>query len=205
LIQGHMLISVLHQTRLVHGPMVARPSTPTYIYLRAHQRNDDAINAQLIYTNPIYGMRICTMLRPHALRLAAAAAHFPRPRAGLSTKASGPLRILFCGSDDFSCESLSALHREHVRNPRLVESLDVMVRPPKRTGRGLKQFREVPCKTLADSLSLTVHERDTFRGWPVSCWAWPLVSTSRADMRSYRKKLISSLPSRLAYLFRRES
>jgi methionyl-tRNA formyltransferase len=122
--------------------------------------------------------------------MAARVSSLPRRRwyhAGISTKAPDPLRILFCGSDAFSCESLNVLHREHVENPGLVESLDVMVRPPKRTGRGLKQFREgksiflkitcansltnmelVPCKLLAENLGLTVHERDTFRGWSVS-------------------------------------
>lgn len=56
--------------------------------------------------------------------------------------ASDPLRILFCGSEEFSCESLAALHREHVSNGRLVEALEVMVRPAKRTGRGLKHLRQ---------------------------------------------------------------
>lgn len=55
---------------------------------------------------------------------------------------SDPLRILFCGSDAFSCASLHALHEEHRKNRRLVESLDVMVLPAKRTGRGFKQIRE---------------------------------------------------------------
>lgn len=57
--------------------------------------------------------------------------------------ATDPLRILFCGSDAFSCESLRALHGEHVRGKGgLIESLDVMVLPPKRMGRGLKLLRE---------------------------------------------------------------
>jgi hypothetical protein len=57
-------------------------------------------------------------------------------------RTSDPLRILFCGSDAFSCESLKALHREHVANKALIESLEVMVLPGKRTGRGLKQIRQ---------------------------------------------------------------
>lgn len=57
--------------------------------------------------------------------------------------ATDPLRILFCGSDAFSCESLRALHCEHVRDQgALVEALDVMVLPPRRTGRGLRQLWE---------------------------------------------------------------
>ncbi|KAK2592677.1 Methionyl-tRNA formyltransferase [Conoideocrella luteorostrata] len=84
----------------------------------------------------------------------------------LSKKASSdPLRILFCGSDAFSCASLRALHSENVQNRGLVEALDVMVLPGKRTGRGLKQIREVPCKTVAEELGLPIHQRDTFRNW----------------------------------------
>lgn len=60
----------------------------------------------------------------------------------LTTSASEPLRILFCGSDEFSCASLRALHTEHETNKTLVESLEVMVLPGKRTGRGFKQLRE---------------------------------------------------------------
>ncbi|EGU87006.1 hypothetical protein FOXB_02400 [Fusarium oxysporum f. sp. conglutinans Fo5176] len=61
---------------------------------------------------------------------------------------SDPLRILFCGSDEFSCASLKALHEEHRHNKKLVESLDVMVLPPRRMGRGFKTLREVPSQNL---------------------------------------------------------
>lgn len=59
-----------------------------------------------------------------------------------TTAARDPLRILFCGSDNFSCASLEALHREHVSNGKLIEALDVMVLPPKWAGRGNKELRE---------------------------------------------------------------
>lgn len=52
------------------------------------------------------------------------------------------LRILFCGSDEFSCESLRAVNAEHNQNKELIESLEVMVLPPKRVGRGYKTIRE---------------------------------------------------------------
>lgn len=66
-----------------------------------------------------------------------------RPRySHTSSRTSDPLRILFCGSDGFSCESLRALHREYVRDKGLVEALDVMVLPGKRMGRGFKMVRE---------------------------------------------------------------
>ncbi|KAH7262086.1 formyl transferase [Fusarium tricinctum] len=78
---------------------------------------------------------------------------------------SDPLRILFCGSDDFSCASLKAVHEEYARNKKLIESLDVMVLPPKRMGRGFKTLREVPCKLLAEDLGLKIHQRETFTKW----------------------------------------
>ncbi|KAL4956973.1 formyl transferase [Aspergillus filifer] len=83
----------------------------------------------------------------------------------LSTKAHDSLRILFCGSDDFSIASLQALHAEHVKQPDRIASIDVVCRPGKRVGRGLKQIREVPIKAAATKLSLPIHEIDTFRGW----------------------------------------
>ncbi|KXJ90859.1 formyl transferase [Microdochium bolleyi] len=81
------------------------------------------------------------------------------------TKRSDPLHILFCGSDDFSCASLEAIHLEHRRNPDLISSIDVVVRPGKPTGRGLKIIRQPPLQGLASSLGLRIHERDTFTGW----------------------------------------
>ena len=82
-----------------------------------------------------------------------------------STKISEPLRILFCGSDEFSIASLQALHREHQAQPELIESIDVVCRPPKRVGRGLKQVREVPIADVARSLHLKLHQINTFTGW----------------------------------------
>lgn len=63
-------------------------------------------------------------------------------RSSSSQKVSDPLRVLFCGSDEFSCASLQALRDEHVRNPSLIRSIDVVVRPGKPTGRGYKAIRE---------------------------------------------------------------
>ncbi|KAI1850204.1 hypothetical protein JX266_004062 [Neoarthrinium moseri] len=80
-------------------------------------------------------------------------------------KASDPLRILFCGSDEFSCANLRALHAEHVRNPSLVESIDVVVRPGKRVGRGYKKIQHPLLRDVATELGLPIHERDTFTGW----------------------------------------
>jgi methionyl-tRNA formyltransferase len=53
-----------------------------------------------------------------------------------------PLRILFCGSDEFSIVSLRALHDAQHSIPDLIEDIRVAHRPAKPTGRGLKTLRE---------------------------------------------------------------
>lgn len=58
-------------------------------------------------------------------------------------KVSDPLRILFCGTDDISTESLRALHEEWKVNRDLVEAIEVVCMPPKPSGRGLKTLK--PC------------------------------------------------------------
>ncbi|KAF2184284.1 methionyl-tRNA formyltransferase [Zopfia rhizophila CBS 207.26] len=83
-----------------------------------------------------------------------------------STKAADPLRILFCGSDEFSIASLRALNKAHQTYPELITSINVVHRPGKKTGRGLKVIREVPIKQVAvEELKLDTHEIDTFTGW----------------------------------------
>jgi hypothetical protein len=57
-------------------------------------------------------------------------------------KQSKQLRILFCGSDEFSSASLRALHDLQHRKPGLVKSIDVMIRPGKPSGRSLKTIRD---------------------------------------------------------------
>ncbi|ORY63000.1 formyl transferase [Pseudomassariella vexata] len=80
-------------------------------------------------------------------------------------KKCDPLRILFCGSDEFSCAALEALDTERMRNPFLIQSIDVVVRPGKGTGRGYKVIQHPPIRDLAKRLLLPIHERDTFTGW----------------------------------------
>ncbi|KAL1890656.1 Methionyl-tRNA formyltransferase [Sporothrix stenoceras] len=74
------------------------------------------------------------------------------------------------------CASLQALYNVMLQQkidgpsvspdmPGRIDSLDVVVRPAKRTGRGLKQVVDSPVKLLATELGLPVHERDTFTGW----------------------------------------
>lgn len=59
-----------------------------------------------------------------------------------STRVSEPLRILFCGSDEFSSASLISLKEEKTKNPDLIRSIDVLCRPAKKVGRGMKKFAE---------------------------------------------------------------
>ncbi|POS84981.1 hypothetical protein EPUL_004644, partial [Erysiphe pulchra] len=82
-----------------------------------------------------------------------------------STKVSEPLRILFCGSDEFSAASLKALQNEKKINPGLVKSIDVLCRPGKPVGRGMKKIAEVPIKAIAQDVGLPVHEAEDLNQW----------------------------------------
>ncbi|PBP25037.1 hypothetical protein BUE80_DR003979 [Diplocarpon rosae] len=107
-----------------------------------------------------------SILRPAIRRYSLSVLYLPKyGRRFSSTKECKPLRILFCGSDDFSIASLRALHSEHLQSPGLIKSIDVLCRPGKPVGRSLKKIREVPIKAAAEELGLSVHERDTFTGW----------------------------------------
>ena len=82
-------------------------------------------------------------------RLPAPVRSFVRPasrRFASSTAAPvAPLRILFCGSDDFSIASLRALCQAQREAPSLIEAIDVVHRPAKPTGRNLKHFHAGTC------------------------------------------------------------
>lgn len=79
-----------------------------------------------------------------------------------STKTSEDLRILFCGSDDFSIASLNALYNEHLENKAQIASIDVVCRPPKRTGRGYKNWQKGTYLSFAWSLAKRfTHDSDT--------------------------------------------
>ncbi|KAH7026040.1 formyl transferase [Microdochium trichocladiopsis] len=85
--------------------------------------------------------------------------------ANYTPKQSDPLRILFCGSDEFSAESLKLLHVRMVTNPDQIRSIDVVVRPPKRIGRGLTKLTQPPIIEIARKRLLRVHKRDDFNDW----------------------------------------
>lgn len=59
-----------------------------------------------------------------------------------STKSADPLKVLFCGADEFSIKSLRALSDAKQADPKLIKSIEVVHRPGKPTGRGLKVIRE---------------------------------------------------------------
>jgi methionyl-tRNA formyltransferase len=93
--------------------------------------------------------------------------------------------VLFCGADAFSIYSLRALHKLQQAHPEKIASIDVVCRPDKRVGRGLKKIQEgsfipsshrilsrltppsqkVPIKQTATTLSLPLHQIDTFTSW----------------------------------------
>ena len=85
-----------------------------------------------------YEMRL--QPRPSLFKCSIKRARRIRPYTSQAT--SEPLRILFCGSDEFSIASLRALYKEHKRDKALIESIDVVCRPAKPVGRGLKAIRE---------------------------------------------------------------
>ncbi|KAJ5585213.1 uncharacterized protein N7459_005013, partial [Penicillium hispanicum] len=113
-----------------------------------------------------FGVNMLLLRGPSAFALCRHASAAPRnPWRFYSTKSYDPLRILFCGSDEFSIASLKALHAYHLKEPSRISSIDVVCRPGKRVGRGLKKIREVPIKEAASALSLPIHEIDTFTDW----------------------------------------
>ena len=71
--------------------------------------------------------------------------NYVQARWSSTAKASLPLRILFCGSDELSATCLKALHEEQQRDPQGIKSIDVLIRPAKPYGRSLKQVREGIC------------------------------------------------------------
>ncbi|KAK4896544.1 Methionyl-tRNA formyltransferase [Elasticomyces elasticus] len=80
-------------------------------------------------------------------------------------KQHDPLNILFCGADKFSIYSLRALNKLQQHRPDKIASIDVLCRPDKRTGRGLKHVQAVPVKPVAAELGLNLHQIDAFKGW----------------------------------------
>ncbi|OAA57673.1 Methionine tRNA Formyltransferase-like protein [Cordyceps fumosorosea ARSEF 2679] len=99
------------------------------------------------------------VLQRHHQHIRTCAPHTARTFGTLTKRNSDALRILFCGSDAFSCASLAALHAEHRRNEELVESIEVMVQPGKRVGRGFTKLPRGTNLIVAVSFGLFVPPR----------------------------------------------
>lgn len=72
-----------------------------------------------------------------------------------STTTSDPLRIAFFGTDVYTRYSLEALHK-FMKSQSVIERLDVITRPPKRTGRGRVLLKEAPAGEYAFENDLNV-------------------------------------------------
>lgn len=97
-----------------------------------------------------------------------------------SGKHSDPLRILFCGTDGISAASLRALGGESRVNGGLVEAVEVVCMPPRRSGRGLKTVVPGQAMRTAEELGLRCHQIPTFTGWKV--WMDGLVVPTRDEL-----------------------
>ncbi|KAF0408217.1 Methionyl-tRNA formyltransferase [Gigaspora margarita] len=86
-------------------------------------------------------------------------------------KVSPPYRILFFGSDYFSLESLIALvdQQKSEGTSSFVKSIEVVVPPDRRTGRGLKTITQSPVKLFAQDNNLIIHEAPpkTLQTWKI--------------------------------------
>ena len=70
----------------------------------------------------------------------------------------------FAGTDEFSIESLEALHNESKKTDQ-IRSIDVLTKKDKPIGRGSKRVYAAPIKQTAIDLKLPLHQIDTFTGW----------------------------------------
>ncbi|PNS14075.1 methionyl-tRNA formyltransferase [Sphaceloma murrayae] len=84
------------------------------------------------------------------------------PKLVVETPKTPPLRILFCGSDEFSIYSLYALYK---LPSTIVKSIDVVCKTPRRTGRGLKNLTSPLIAEAATAISLPLHQISTFTSW----------------------------------------
>jgi methionyl-tRNA formyltransferase len=113
-------------------------------------------------------LRCAIRLKRILNRSPASARTYCRPSTVSSSSREQPderLRILFCGSDEFSAFSLRSLS-EYAKSPESnVGSIDVVTRKDKRAGRGLKSIRSPFIKSVAEELQLPLHQIDTFTGW----------------------------------------
>lgn len=107
-------------------------------------REDEDLYLYNSYRSVMRALVVCaarSSLRP--VSHATAVFHNARRKFSISHRHHfEPLRILFCGSDEFSNYSLRALHRLQKEQPGVISSIDVICRPDKRSGRGLKKVQQ---------------------------------------------------------------
>lgn len=107
-------------------------------------REDEDLYSYNGYRSVMRALVVCaarSSLRP--VSHATAVLHNARRKFSISHRHHfEPLRILFCGSDEFSNYSLRALHRLEKEQPGVISSIDVICRPDKRSGRGLKKVQQ---------------------------------------------------------------
>lgn len=75
-------------------------------------------------------------------------------RRNYSTSGKSVLNILFFGSDEFSVHSLEALTRMRNEKPNVINTLQVVTKPPKQCGRYLAETKEVPIASFCPRLGL---------------------------------------------------
>ncbi|KAF3909472.1 hypothetical protein AA313_de0203219 [Arthrobotrys entomopaga] len=94
-------------------------------------------------------------------------------RIHTSSPLSNRLKILFCGSDSFSAESLNALQslKDEYADSQLIESIDVLIKKEKPSGRGLKSYRPNPCQKIAEFHGMPLHTIDSKEG--LNTWEFP--------------------------------
>jgi hypothetical protein len=107
---------------------------------RAHHLRTYTKNMKLLL--PAYALKCVSRSPPYGINSRGRRWYAHTSKYTYTSKVSKPLRILFCGSDDFSCESLRALHKEQQKKSQLIASIDVMCRPGKKSGRGMTQIRD---------------------------------------------------------------
>jgi methionyl-tRNA formyltransferase len=92
-----------------------------------------------------------------------------------TTKQIDPLKILFCGSEEFSITSLRTIVGLQEKYPHNIQSIDVVCRTDKSVGRGLKTVRQAPIKQVAIDLGLPIHQIDRFSDFKPAPGAYNLI------------------------------
>ncbi|KAK6333319.1 Methionyl-tRNA formyltransferase [Orbilia javanica] len=111
------------------------------------------------------------ILRPVHLKPSTSRLFPSRTRTCRSFHASGfdaGIKILFCGSDDFSLTSLKALQAvKEATGDEVIESIDVVLKYEKPSGRGLKEQRPNPVRKFANSKCMSIYTLDAeqFNDW----------------------------------------